>query len=175
MSGAPMTLIVCGLADVEPLIAARAPSHLITLLDPATMIATPDGISPERHLRLGINDIAEPMEDMVAPDAAAVARILAFGRTWDEAAPMLIHCWAGISRSTATAFVLACERSPAADERGIALALRRAAPHAAPNRRIVALADDLMGRKGRMRAAVDAMGDYDVMAAAAFDFPARHA
>lgn len=169
-----MTLIVCGLPDVEPLVAARKPSHLITLLDPATMIGTPAGLAPERHLRIGVNDIAEPMEDMIAPDETTVARILAFGRTWDEASPMLVHCWAGISRSTATAFVVACEKSPEADERDIARALRRAAPHAAPNRRIVAIADELMGRGGRMRAAVDAMGDYDVMAAAPFDFPARH-
>ncbi|MDB5495718.1 MAG: hypothetical protein JWP86_3055 [Phenylobacterium sp.] len=169
-----MTLIVCGLADVEPLIAARRPSHLITLLDPMTMIATPAGVAPERHLRLGVNDIVEPMEAMIVPDATVVSQILAFGRTWDGADPMLIHCWAGISRSTATAFVLACERSPKVEERTIALALRRAAPHASPNRRIVALADELMGREGRMVAAVEAMGDYDYALACPFDFPARH-
>ncbi|THD82691.1 MAG: hypothetical protein E7812_01030 [Phenylobacterium sp.] len=169
-----MQLIVCGLADVEPLIAARRPSHMITLLDPASMIETPAGLAPERHLRLGVNDISEPMEAMILPDEDMVRRILAFGRTWDGREPMLIHCWAGISRSTATAFVLACERSPETDERDIARALRQAAPHAAPNRRIVALADELMDRGGRMVAAVDAMSAYDVTAPEAFDFPARH-
>jgi len=170
-----MSLIVCGLADVEPLIAARRPSHMITLLDPATMIGTPRGLAPENHLRIGVNDIVEPMEEMIAPDAAVVGRILEFGRRWDERQPMLIHCWAGISRSTATAFILACERSPATDERAIASALRRTAPHASPNRRIVALADEIMRRRGRMVDAVEAMGDYDVLAAAPFDFPVRHA
>jgi predicted protein tyrosine phosphatase len=168
-------LIVCGLADVAPLIAARRPSHMISLLDPATMIDTPAGLSPERHLRLGVNDINEPMEDLILPDEGVVARILEFGRTWDERDPMLVHCWAGVSRSTATAFLIACDRSPATDETDIALALRRAAPHASPNRRIVALADQLMGRKGRMVAAVEAMGDYDLARATPFDFPARHA
>jgi predicted protein tyrosine phosphatase len=48
-----MQLIVCGLADVEPLLAARRPSHMITLLDPATLIAMPTVLAPERHLRLG--------------------------------------------------------------------------------------------------------------------------
>lgn len=172
---AAVQLIVCGLADVEPLIAVRRPSHMITLLDPASLIETPAPLSPERHLRLGVNDIVEPMDDMVAPDETVVGRILAFGRTWDGERPMLIHCWAGISRSTAAAFLLACEHSPAADERRIALALRKAAPHASPNRRIVALADEQMGRGGRMIAAVEAMGDYDFTVAAPFDFPARHA
>ena len=170
----PETVIVCGLADVAPLVAARRPSHLITLLDPATMIETPAGVSPDRHLKLGVNDIVEPMEQMIVPDAGVVDRILAFGATWDGADPMLVHCWAGISRSTATAFILACERSPGADERAIARALRQAAPHASPNRRIVALADELMGRRGRMVNAVEAMGDYDYTAACPFDFPARH-
>jgi len=168
-------LIVCGLADVEPLIAVRRPSHMITLLDPATMIPTPPPLAPERHLRLGVNDIVEPMEDMVAPDETVVGSILDFGRGWDETRPMLIHCWAGISRSTAAAFILACERSPGVAERAIALSLRRAAAHASPNRRIVALADQLMGRQGRMIEAVEAMGDYDYTVARAFEFPARHA
>jgi predicted protein tyrosine phosphatase len=170
-----VTLIVCGLADVEPLIAARRPSHMITLLDPTTMIDTPPALAPERHLRLGVNDIVEPMEEMIVPDETVVGRILAFNRTWDGADPMLIHCWAGISRSTATAFILACERSPEVEERAIALALRRTAPHASPNRRIVALADQLMDRRGRMVEAVEAMGDYDYTLACPFDFPVRHA
>jgi predicted protein tyrosine phosphatase len=169
-----VTLIVCGLADVEPLIAARAPSHVITLLDPVTIATTPAWLSPDRHLRLAVNDIVEPMEDMILPDETAVGRILAFGRTWDASQPMIVHCWAGISRSTASAFLLACEKSPQASERDIALAMRRAAPHASPNRRIVALADDLMGRGGRMVDAVDAMGEYDVSAPCPFDFPVTH-
>jgi len=169
-----MTIIVCGLGDVAHTIRARRPSHMVTLLDPASMIGTPPGIAAERHLRLAVNDIVEPAEGLVAPDDTVVHRLLAFGRDWDERAPILVHCWAGISRSTASAFILACERSPQVDERDIAAALRRVAPHASPNRRIVALADDILHRGGRMVDAVDAMGDYDYLAAAPFDFPARH-
>jgi predicted protein tyrosine phosphatase len=71
---------------------------------------------------------------------------------------MVVHCWAGISRSTASAFAIACARDPDADELEVALAMRRASPSAFPNRRIVALADDILGRHGRMVAAVEAMG-----------------
>jgi predicted protein tyrosine phosphatase len=170
-----MIAIVCGLSEAERLIVQRTPSHVVTLLDPWTLPIAPRGVPPERHLRLGVNDICEPAEGMIPPDAAAVASLLAFARTWDGASPILIHCWAGISRSTASAFALACERSPEADERRIALALRQAAPHAYPNRRIVALADDLLGRGGRMVDAVDAMGAFDHTLACPFDFPVRHA
>jgi predicted protein tyrosine phosphatase len=169
-----MTLIICGLSEVPRLVAERRPSHLVTLLDPASMIETPPGIEARRHLRLGVNDIAAPAEGLIAPDAALVEELLAFGADWDERAPMLIHCWAGISRSTASAFVLACERSPEADERAIARAMREAAPHAYPNRRIVALADDLMGRRGRMVDAIEAMGACEVIFGTPFDFAARH-
>lgn len=169
-----MTIIVCGLGDVPATLAARRPSHMVTLLDPATMIPTPGGLDEARHLKLAVNDIAEPTEGLVLPNEDVVGRLIAFARDWDETAPMLIHCWAGISRSTASAFVLACERNPGADERVIAAAMRRAAPHASPNRRIVALADDLLDRRGRMIDAVNAMGDYDYAAAAPFDFPVRY-
>ncbi len=85
---------------------------------------------------------------------------------------MVIHCFAGISRSTASAFVIACERDPHADELEIALAMRRASPSAFPNRRIVALADDILGRQGRMVEAVEAMGGNGFVAEGVpFDLP----
>jgi predicted protein tyrosine phosphatase len=103
-----------------------------------------------------------------------VEAILAFGRSWDAAAPMVIHCFAGISRSTASAFAIACERDPQADELEIALSMRRASPSALPNRRIVALADDILGRQGRMIDAVEAMGGNGfVMEGVPFDTPVR--
>ena len=170
-----MTIIVCGLADLPSVIAARKPSHMVTLLDPTTMIETPEGIAPDRHLKLGVNDIAQPAEGLTAPDETLVGRLLAFAEAWDERDPMVIHCWAGISRSTASAFTLACARSPEADEAAIARTLRSLAPHAYPNRRIIALADDMLGRQGRMVDAVEAIGGNGfVSLGSPFDFAARH-
>jgi predicted protein tyrosine phosphatase len=170
-----MTIIVCGLADLPSVIAARRPSHMVTLLDPATMIETPDGIAPDRHLKLGVNDIAQPAEGLTAPDETLVGRLLTFAEAWDERDPMVIHCWAGISRSTASAFTLACARSPEVDEAEIAWTLRSLAPHAYPNRRIVALADDMLGRRGRMVDAIEAIGGNGfVSLGSPFDFAARH-
>ncbi|MGD8355534.1 MAG: tyrosine protein phosphatase, partial [Methyloceanibacter sp.] len=90
--------------------------------------------------------------------------------------PLLIHCWAGISRSTAGAFVVLCALNPHADEHSLARALRRASPTAYPNRRIVALADIVLGRNGRMSAAVDHIG-RGLLAeeGKVFSLPARHA
>ena len=79
---------------------------------------------------------------------------LAFARRWDRAAPLLIHCWAGISRSTAAAYIAACAFAPERDEAELAARLRKASPSATPNARLVAIADAMLGRDGRMRDAI---------------------
>ncbi|MFZ5670090.1 MAG: tyrosine phosphatase family protein [Pseudomonadota bacterium] len=152
-----MTLIVCPLRDVETVVRFRRPSHLITLLDPHLMGESPR-FRPDRHLKIAVDDIWEPSEGMVPPDETVIARILDFGRTWDAASPLLVHCWAGVSRSTATAFILACERHPDVKEATIAQALRKASPSATPNPLLVQLADEMLGRKGRMVDAVACIG-----------------
>jgi predicted protein tyrosine phosphatase len=134
------------------------PSHLITLLDPADHMPTPEGIAAQRHLRLGMNDVVHALPDHTPPDEQHLREIIAFAQSWDRSRPMLIHCWAGISRSTATAFTIACMINPHGREERIAQALRAASPYAYPNARIVALADHLLERKGRMVDAIDRMG-----------------
>jgi len=169
-----MVLIVTPLSRLHEVIAQRRPSHLITLLSPEELIRTPADFPAHRHLRLGVHDIDIPMEGLVAPDAAMVERVLAFARGWGGETPMVVHCWAGISRSTASAFAIACERNPHADELEIALAMRRASPTAFPNRRIVALADDILDRRGRMLEAVEAMGGNSfAVEGVPFDLAAR--
>lgn len=167
-----MKIIISSLADLDEVVRTRRPSHVISLLDPESMIETPSGVAA--HLKVGVNDIAEPMEGLIHPTAEVVEDILRFGRTWDVANPMLVHCWAGISRSSASAFILACERCPATDERVIAEHLRRASRAATPNSLMVQLADDLLGRRGRMVDAVRAIGVGDwLMANPPYELPVR--
>src|SRR6202023_2086340 len=103
-------------------------------------------------------DLCEPLEGHVAPDAEHVADLIGFVRGWDQAAPLVVHCWAGISRSTAAAFVSVCALRPERDEREIAWAIRRASPTATPNLRIVAFADLMLERDGRMLTAIESIG-----------------
>jgi predicted protein tyrosine phosphatase len=155
-----MSIIVCPLSYVETVCEARRPSHLISLLDPGHVIPTPTGLGP--HLRIGVHDIAEEAEGLICPDETVVEQVVAFGRTWEGAAPMVVHCWAGISRSGASAFTLACARNPDASPIEIAEEIRRRSRYASPNRRIVALADDLLGRRGRMVDAIDRIGRGEI-------------
>ncbi|HXQ10005.1 MAG TPA: hypothetical protein VN805_03295 [Caulobacteraceae bacterium] len=159
-----MTLIVCSLSSLADVIAERRPSHVLTLLSPDLMIEPLVGVAPERHLRLTLDDIHEPVPGLIVPDESAVQRVIAFGEGWDRSAPMVVHCFAGVSRSSASALAIACARNPDVDERLIAMTLRRRAPHVFPNRRITAIADSLLDRQGRLIAAVEAMGGDDLEA-----------
>ena len=159
-----MGLIVSPLAEVPMVVEALRPSHMVTLLDPGHQIERPPSIAPSAWLRLDVHDIHEPTPVMTAPNQDAVQRLLAFAEGWDEAAPMLIHCHAGISRSTASAYIVACARLPHIDEMAIAMQLREASPVAFPNRALVAHADQILGREGRMVAGVEAMGHTDMNA-----------
>lgn len=152
-----MTLIVSPLRDVEMVVRFKRPSHLITLLDPHLMSEAPR-FFPDRHLQIAVDDIWEPVEGKVAPDPGLVSRILDFGRGWNGQSPLLVHCLAGVSRSTATAYILACALNPGLPEGDIANALRKASSSATPNPLLVRLADDMLGREGRMVDAVAAIG-----------------
>ena len=128
------------------------------------MIATPAGFDPGRHLKLGLDDIADPAAGDHPPARAHIDSLLTFARGWDAQAPLLIHCWAGISRSTAAAFILLCDRLGPGSEQKIAQGLRARAPHAFPNPLLVRLADEALAREGRMIAAAQAIGRGEIVA-----------
>ena len=105
-----------------------------------------------------VADIVEAQLGQVLPADAHVRELLDFAGAWDQVEPLLIHCYAGVSRSTAAAFIAACALAPKRDEGEIARALRAASPTATPNARLVTLADAALDRGGRMVAAIAAIG-----------------
>ena len=112
---------------------------------------------------MSFDDITEPMDGFVMPSEEHVAQVLAFVRSWDRGAPLVIHCWAGVSRSTASAFAAACALNPHREEIEIARQIRAASAIASPNRLIVTLADRALGREGRMVRALDEIGPASMM------------
>jgi predicted protein tyrosine phosphatase len=172
----PETILVSPLSLVETTVADARVSHLVTLINGDTLIDTPASIGQGRHLRLAMNDISEPRDGLVVPSEDHVAELIRFTLNWDQKAPLLIHCWAGISRSTAAAFISLCALNPDADEHALARSLRRASPTAYPNRRLVALADNVLSRQGRMTEAVEHIGRGQLAdEGQVFSLPARHA
>jgi len=158
-------IYVCNLEDMPRHAAVVKPSHLVSVITSEYQPPTPPGIPAERHLRIVCDDIAEPVPGHVLPQAEHVAELVEFARGWERTAPMLVHCHAGVSRSMAAALTASILHTRA-DEASIAKHLRSVAPHAHPNRRMVALADEILGREGRLIAAVAAMGPAEPLAAA---------
>lgn len=149
---------VCSLARLPETVEETGARHVVTLLGNETNVLRPRSITPENHLWLQIHDIASPLDGYVHPANDHVGELLNFVRRWDRAAPLVVHCYAGISRSTAGAFVTACALNPQRNEATIAQALRDASPTASPNGLIVSIADQMLGRNGRMVAAIESIG-----------------
>ena len=152
------TLHVCSLARLHDTVAALDASHVVTLINAATVFERPPSVAAERHLFIGVSDIVEPLDGHILPAEEHVSRLLDFVRAWPRQKPLVIHCYLGISRSTAAAFIAACALAPHRREADIAEALRRASGIATPNRRLVAVADALLGRDGRMVEAIARIG-----------------
>jgi predicted protein tyrosine phosphatase len=149
---------VCSLARLNDTVASTGARHVVSLLGREDNLQRPPTIARENHLWLQLHDISGPLDGYVAPELDHVEQLITFIRRWPRDTALVMHCYAGVSRSTAAAFVSVCALEPQRDEHAVALALRRASPTATPNPRIVALADAILGRNGRMIAAVAAIG-----------------
>lgn len=151
-------IYVCPITRVNETVTAAGAVRLVTLLNGGTPFERPATIAAANHLFLSMNDIVDEQEDMIAPGLHHVEALLGFVRGWDRERPLVVNCFAGISRSTAAAYIAAAALAPSRDEAELAWTLRRLSPSATPNARLVRHADALLGRNGRMVAAIEAIG-----------------
>jgi predicted protein tyrosine phosphatase len=149
---------VCSLAALAETVRLTGASHILTVMANVDQVQRPLSVLEANHLRVQMDDIIEHMDGFVAPCEGHIERVLNFVRSWDRSAPLVVHCYAGISRSSASAFAAACALNPHREEIAIARQIRAASPIASPNRLIVSLADKALGRDGRMLRALDAIG-----------------
>src|SRR5579862_3709471 len=113
---------VCSLARLQETVDGSGARHVISLIGDEPRFNRPSGIAQENHLWLRLHDISSPLDGYVLPDEEHVADLLQFVRKWDRSAPLVVHCFAGISRSTASAFATVCALSPHRGEISIAQA-----------------------------------------------------
>ena len=152
---------VCSLARLHDTVNETGARHIVTLLRLVDRVERPTHIAPENHLVLAVDDISTPVDGYTVPAEEHVQRLIDFVGNWDRTTPMVVHCFAGISRSTAAAYTAACVLSPQRDELDIAWQIRRASRTAQPNARIVSIADRLLKRNGRMVHAIETIGPGD--------------
>lgn len=152
-------IIVSSLGKIGEMAARHGAREMITLIAENHNFHRPGIIDPARHLSIAVNDIAfAGKEGLIAPQEAHVADIIEFARGWDQSAPLLVHCWMGVSRSPAAALIAALATDPGLDDLALARTLREVSPQATPNGRLVEIGDAMLGRDGRLAAAVKAIG-----------------
>jgi predicted protein tyrosine phosphatase len=151
-------LTVCGLDELGGHGAAGV-THVLSLLDPGwPEPAAFAAFGPHHRLTLRFHDIIAPQPGWVAPEREHVEALVAFGEELDAAGErlrhLLVHCHAGVSRSTAALAILLARRAPPGEEPAIFARLRLIRPQAWPNSRLIGFADAILGRKGRLCAAL---------------------
>ena len=153
----PYRITICGLSELAGHAHAGF-SHVLSILDPAW--PDPDDFrryGPHRRVVYRFDDVVEVGFGYTAPTRRDVAGILEFGRELLDQPPeqLLIHCHAGVSRSTATAAMLMAQNNPGR-ERDVFEELERMRPRSWPNALMVRIADALLEREGALLAALRA-------------------
>ncbi len=135
-----MKIIVCPLSALETSLRETAASRMISLSGPGKSRKRPDQIS-DGFLALEFNDISAPANGLIAPNENHISALISFFQDWNQVSPLLIHCWMGISRSTAAAVIAHACLNPGQDMQKLAARLRAASPSATPNRLMIEIAD----------------------------------
>ena len=138
------------------------PTHIVSMLGDEPFPATPNGVGTDRHLKLRFHDITDPIPGYLAPQVEHLEALITFGTTWNKAGPLIIHCYAGVSRSTAAALTILCLYNQGREEEAVQV-WRERAPHAQPNQLMIAIADRLLRCDGRLVNAVNTFGPAQIL------------
>lgn len=151
----PPRLTICGVAELPDHCQAGV-SHALSILDPAM----PDPAAfrhfgPHRRTVLRFHDHVIALPGNEAPQEHHVDAILSFGEELHGESPehLLVHCWMGLSRSTAATAILLAQRGAGTEAKAFdrVFAVR---PRSWPNARMIEMADRLLGRKGALMSAL---------------------
>ncbi|AUX75738.1 tyrosine phosphatase family protein [Sinorhizobium fredii] len=152
-------IIVSPLGRIAEMAVRHGCREMLSLVAKGQDFHRPGIIDRDKHLTIGVNDISfAGTGELIAPQEMHVAQMIDFARKWDRSRPLLVHCWMGVSRSPAAALIAALAVEPDQDDDALARRLRLASPFATPNARIIEIGDDALSRKGRLVAAVRAIG-----------------
>lgn len=142
---------ICGIPELS-LHCSAGVSHVLSIIDsheprPPAL----DDYAGIDHELVRFDDVVAEYPGFEACTPTHIARVLAFGERVHAvpASHVLVHCHAGISRSTAAAAILMCQHAPGHEEAAF-LKLLELRKHGWPNTRMVEFADTLLGRDGAM-------------------------
>jgi len=154
----PFRMTVCGL-DELPGHCAAGVTHVLSILDPET--PAPSALADCQRLELRFHDVIEPRANMHPPGPEHVRGILRFGRelpaTPNADSHLVVHCHAGVSRSTAAMLLILAQAEPDRPATELAAELLRIRAKAWPNLLIIEFGDQMLGRGGTLIEAAGAI------------------
>ena len=89
---------VCSLAALPETVRLTGASHVLTVMANVDQVQRPVSVLPANHLKVAMDDITEQINGFVTPSQAHIEQVLNFVRGWDRGRPLVVHCFAGISR-----------------------------------------------------------------------------
>jgi predicted protein tyrosine phosphatase len=139
-----MELHICGLDEVTHIKKNRKVNKILSLTEFVVPPYVGEGIG-SGHTQILVEDIEHftNVDDRFPPNSKVIDTIIAFGRSLKEDDVALIHCFAGISRSTAAALIIMVDKGFDPEEAG--KFIRQIRSIAAPNRMLCKLADQYFG------------------------------
>jgi predicted protein tyrosine phosphatase len=153
----PFEISICGIEELGPF-EQRGVTHLVSVLDPD--YPEPESLallSPTHRLQLRFHDVIDIKPGEILVELEHIRQVLEFGKNLPLTdGHLLVHCHAGISRSTAFTILLVAQALPEVSSADIVAEIVRVRDRAWPNLRIIELGDELLGRKGTLVAAVRA-------------------
>jgi predicted protein tyrosine phosphatase len=154
----PFQVTICGIDELGFHCAAGV-THVLSILDPGW--PEPEAFAafdPHRRLELRFHDVIEAGPGCIPPESLDVEQLLIFGRDLTDARDthLLVHCHAGVSRSTAAAALILAQTRPDRPAEEALQAVVRQRPRAWPNLRILELGDALLDRRGEIVSAARA-------------------
>jgi predicted protein tyrosine phosphatase len=151
---APFRITVCGIDELEGFCETGA-SHVLSILDPEWPVPEAFGQFGEHEkLELRFHDIIEATPGQIMPREEHVASLLGFGRDLMAEPPtdahLLVHCHAGISRSSASMALILAQGLPHVPAERILAEVLRIREKAWPNLRLIEMGDAMLGRGGTL-------------------------
>jgi predicted protein tyrosine phosphatase len=148
----PFQVTICGIDELG-LHCVAGVTHVLSILDPGWPEPEAFGaFDPHRRLELRFHDVIDASPGALPPESLDVEQLLTFGLHLTEARGkhLLVHCHAGVSRSTAAATLILTQARPDRPAEEALKAVVRHRPRAWPNLRMLELGDALLDRRGEI-------------------------
>ena len=101
------------------------------------------------QLVLCFDDISQPVDNYILPTESHIKRALQFADELGDGS-LLIHCHAGVSRSSGIALAIIASGRGKGHEKESVKELEKINPNCTPNKLIVWFSDEILGREGKL-------------------------